>query len=92
MSIRRKAGDRVWLMPGAGFCGKSDCLIVTIQPQDAKYEMPCMLSCGDDECREWVDVWTDPDPEANGQRHSLYHVSECQMLDVKYNVGEKGMH
>lgn len=38
MSARRKAGDRVRLIAGAGMCGDSEGLIVTIQPEEARYE------------------------------------------------------
>ena len=86
MSKRRNAGEWVWLKPNAGFCGESNRLKVEIQPEDdensKKYgPEKCILDCGDPNCREWVNVWTEPDPEDNDERHLLCHVSECQMCD-----------
>lgn len=39
--------------------------------------------CHDPDCREWSNVWTDPDPENNNKSYGLCHVSECQMFDTK---------
>lgn len=67
----------VWLSPGAGFVGESNRLRVTIMPEECP--PPCILDCGDPECREWTDVETEPD--ADGEQYILCHVSECQMFD-----------
>lgn len=67
------------LVIGAGLCGHSEGLVVTIQPEDEVDWMPCILQCGDPDCREWTDVWTDPDPD--GIRWPLYHIPECLMRD-----------
>jgi hypothetical protein len=79
MSTRRKVGDWVWLSPNAGFVGESNRLRAEIQPETDPWT--CCLGCGDPECLEWVSLVTEPD--ANGKRHSLYHVSECQMHSEK---------
>ena len=80
MSKRRKVGDIVWLAPNAGFVGESNRLQAEIM--DDGYEEWCLF-CNDPECREWVTLWTLPDPEHDGQRHTLCHVNECQMFDEK---------
>ena len=85
MSIRRKAGDWVWLRAGAGMTGESNRLRAEIQAdcEDDNDPAPCLYNCGDAACREWYDLLTAPDPQANGKRHMLYHVSECEMFDEK---------
>lgn len=81
MSKRRKGGDRVRLLPNSGFLSDSDRLPATIKDEpDWRWE-PCLLECGDPDCREWETLWSDPDPDQDGMRWPLYHVSECQMLD-----------
>lgn len=80
MSKRRSVGEWVRLKRGAGFVGESDRLRAQIE--DDGYETPCFL-CDDDACREWATLLTEPDPEAGGERHTLCHVSECQMLDCE---------
>lgn len=88
MSTRRKVGDWVWLVPGAGFVGEARSHLVSSPhaPPLLKVEIrgdngpwPCTLNCGDSRCREWATLWT----EANdsGRRRALYHVSECEILD-----------
>ncbi len=77
MSMRRNAGDWVWLAPNSGFIGESNRLRAQIQPEE-DYE-PCFL-CEDPDCREWSTLWTEPDPKT-GKRYTLCHVSECQMFD-----------
>lgn len=81
MSKRRNDGDWVWLKANSGFVGESNRLKVEIQPE--KDWEPCMLGCGDPDCREWSNVWTEPDPKCGGNRHALCHVSECEMFDEK---------
>lgn len=79
MSKRRSPGDWVRLGPNSGFVGDSDRLRAEIQ--DDGFEGWCLLECADSDCREWVTLLTEPDPQAGGQRHMLCHVSECQMHD-----------
>jgi hypothetical protein len=85
MSKRRQVGDWVWLVPYSGFVGESHRLKAEIQPEDPKYATPCMENCGDDDCREWVELLTEPDPMHGGARHVLYHVPECRMLDQQWS-------
>jgi len=76
MSERRKIGDRVWVIEGAAFNasrGQWATIIDWISNEEAEL-FPCCLNCGDDSCMEWNDLATD-----DGK--SLYHVSECEMLD-----------
>jgi len=80
MSKRRQGGEWVWLSSNAGFVGESNRLKVKIQPEDGDWE-PCLLDCGDDDCREWCNCWTEPDSNNGDKRHCLPHVSECQMHD-----------
>ena len=84
MSKRRKPGDWVWLAPNTGFVGESNRLRAQI-PTDPKWNgdewEPCLLNCGDPDCREWPNLFTEPDPRANGKSHCLCHVSECEMFD-----------
>jgi hypothetical protein len=83
MSKRRKAGEWVRLGPCSGFVLESDRLRAQIQPEaDGEWE-PCLLGCGDPDCREWVTLWTEPDSLHGGRRWPLYHVSECQMIDTE---------
>jgi hypothetical protein len=82
MSKRRKAGDWVWLSANAGFVGESNRLKAEIQPEPEQDLDYCML-CDDEGCREWSTLFTEPDPLHDGKRHTLYHVSECQMFDEK---------
>lgn len=82
MSKRRSAGDWVWLQSNAGFVGESNRLRAEIQPEyDDEEPPPCMFDCGDPDCREWTNLLTEPDPENDGQRWPLCHVSEYQMLE-----------
>lgn len=84
MSKRRTAGDVVIKSPNAGFVGEP--LKVRICPETydppypPDYFEPCFMDCGDDECREWVNLEVlDVNGNADGY---CYHVSECQMEDV----------
>lgn len=42
-----------------------------------------MYDCDDDDCREWTNLWTEPDPENDEKRWPLSHVPECSMMDDK---------
>ena len=79
MSQRRRAGERVRLSPNSGFVSDSDRLNAEIQNDGPKGEGWCLLECGDPDCREWTTLLT----EADGARHMLCLVSECQMHDTK---------
>jgi hypothetical protein len=83
MSKRRCAGEWVWLRPNAGFVGESNRLKAEIMPEDVDKNAPypCVLECGDDDCREWVMLHTEPDTKTDGKRHVLCHISECEMFD-----------
>lgn len=80
MSKRRNAGDWIWLMPNSGFVGESHRLKAEIQPEDDP--SPCMFDCDDDKCAEWSTLLTEEDGDRG--RHTLCHVSECQMLDEPF--------
>jgi len=82
MNKRRQAGEWVWLSANCGFVGESNRLKAEIQPDDEAGLNYCEL-CGDDGCREWATLLTEPDPLHEGKRHMLCHVSECQMFDEK---------
>lgn len=88
MSERRQAGEWVWLAPYAGFTGEANRLKAEIQPEEDKDWSPCSL-CEDPDCREWNNLWTEPDPKAGGKRHGLCHVAECQMFDEKQETPEQ---
>ena len=77
-STRRAVGEWVKLPPNVGFVGESDRLPAQIQDDGNE---PCLL-CDDPDCVEWATLWTAPDPQAEGKRHALYHVPECQMEDA----------
>lgn len=78
MSKRRWAGDVVRKVANAGFVGQP--LIIELPrdiPNNTDY---CMLSCGDDRCTEYANVYVLDD---SGKRiGECYHVSECQMEDL----------
>ena len=78
MSKRRKPGDWIRPLPGAGMTGDADRLLAQIQPEENP-DFCCL--CDDPECREWATLWTEPDPQVAGKRHMLCHVSECQIND-----------
>ena len=82
MSKRRHTGDRVRLISGAGMCGESARLPVTIQMEDDVEWEPCMMGCSDRDCCEWVEVVTDPDPLNDGKQWMLCHISECEMIEM----------
>ena len=79
MGKQRKVGDWVWLSSHAGFSGSSWRLKAEIQDEGDEPEQ-CFI-CNDPQCREWSNLWTEPDPQQHGERHLLCHVSECQMFD-----------
>ena len=60
--------------------GESARLLAQIQPETDL--LPCTLDCDDPDCVEWSTLWTEPDPAADGRRHVLCHVSECEMNDA----------
>ena len=78
MSKRRKSGDIVWKKENAGFVGEAS--LCQIQPETDEDWSPCMMDCGDKDCREWATLW-----ECNASGKALggvaCHVSECQMKD-----------
>lgn len=73
-----KVGDWVWLKPLSGFLIGSEKLRAQILSDGYDY---CRGCCGVDGCQEfeWATLATEPDPENNGVRHSLYHVCESRM-------------
>lgn len=94
MSKRRNAGEWVWLRANAGFTGESNRLKAEIQPEGPGTAQqghgdpyPCMLDCGDPDCREWLTLFTEPDPQNNAERFPLCHVSECEMFDEPQKGG-----
>jgi len=89
MSKRRKPGDWVWPSPGSGYIKNSNRLRVEIQPEDEDAFDYCDLDCGDPDCRCWATTLTEPDPEREGYRHMLTHVSECQMHDEPQKLKEE---
>lgn len=80
MSKRRKPGEVVRRIPGSGFLGAEDPKYVRV-PTEPHYEdemAPCIMGCGDDDCREWANL------EVVGGKwdgQCLCHISECQMED-----------
>jgi len=76
MSKRRQRGDKVYKIPGGGFCGEG--LVIKVAGECG----PCMLTCGDACCKEWSDCIVISD---GGY---IYHVSECQMEDFNENDNE----
>ena len=90
MSVRRKAGDVVFKPGFVGFIREGAYALICEEDED--WQMCCVLSCGDDDCMEWMDVWMLPGntvEEANeARRNENYiglacHVSECEMYDSK---------
>lgn len=81
MSKRRHRGEVVWLKPHSGFVARSHLR----QAKITEWMGACMLECGDRGCQEW-DVHDVP---GDGEEsHLLPHVSECQMLDEKWDGPE----
>lgn len=72
MSKRRNGGEIVWKVPGAGFLGLGETVILVAE----KDHRPCILDCGDPDCREWSDAYVVGDHNA-----VVYHISECEMED-----------
>ena len=83
MGKRRNVGEWVWLKPNSGFVGTSHALKVQIMPEASPEH--CLLECDDKHCQEWATLHTELCPEC-GEKHSLYHVSECQMLDEPWKA------
>lgn len=81
MSQRRRPGEVVRREPGSGFVGSADPQLIRVPSgNDYKEEAdPCMMGCGDPECREWANLEIVEGPHT-GQ--FIFHISECQMLDA----------
>lgn len=80
MSKRRKPGEVVRRLPGSGFVGSADPQMVRIPSGHDFVDQadPCMMGCGDPECREWANLEIVEGPHT-GQ--FIYHISECEMVD-----------
>ncbi len=78
MSVRRKPGEIVKRQPGSGFLNSAKPEFIKILDTD-DYD-PCMMGCGDPDCREWPNVEV-LDENRVGTGDFLYHISECQMGD-----------
>ena len=68
--------------PGSGFCGAAEPALVKV-PEGRTYideADPCMMSCGDQGCREWANLEVVGGPHAG---EFMFHISECQMDDVR---------
>jgi len=81
MSTRRKPGEIVRRSPGSGFVGSSEPQLVKVPGGDTYTDEadPCMMGCGDQECREWANL------EIMSGAHTgefMFHISECQMGDA----------
>ena len=90
MSNRRKAGQVIYKVQNAGFLGQGGFGVT--QEEDTDDMFPCVLSCGDEACVEWINVWMLPGDTREEAEQALkderyigaaYHVSECSMLDDK---------
>lgn len=65
---------------GAGFVGEKMKLMVPPTPPPEEVDW-CMMSCGDNQCKEYANIEAiDEDGNVIGM---VYHVSECQMEDIK---------
>ena len=73
MSERRQAGDRVWKVHGMGLVGAGAYVTLRGDPE------ACMVDCGDPDCQEWPDAWTD-------DGHLICHVSECMVETERLEV------
>jgi hypothetical protein len=61
--------------------GESNRLLAQIQYEPENGWAPCLLDCGDPDCREWNTLWTEADPQHEERRWILTHISECEMSD-----------
>jgi hypothetical protein len=79
MSKRRKPGEVVRRKPGSGFVGSASPEFVRVPDEPIEDWHPCILSCGDDDCREYENL------EVVGEHDgaTMCHISECQMEDVE---------
>jgi hypothetical protein len=79
---RRKGGEIVRKKENAGFVGVA-CLarIVPEESDDVNSGYPCMMDCGDPDCREWLTLW-ECDKDGNLLGGMVCYVSECQMEDA----------
>lgn len=75
MSQRRKAGEVVKRKPGSCFLGSEEPSLVRLVGESDDW---CLLSYGDNHCREWSNVEI---VESDKKGHCLHHLSECEMLD-----------
>ena len=106
MSQRGQHSQLVWTDSRAGFGGRASFAVIHPEPmyrlpsdhplsaRTIVDQTPCLLDCGDPDCREWTDLFTlhgDSRKEAiqnliareySGIR---YHVSECHMYDRPQN-------
>lgn len=80
MSQRRKPGEIVRRKPGSGFTGDADpeWVMVPLEPAYSEEADPCILGCGDPDCREWANLEI-TSGQFKGQ--TIYHISECELLD-----------
>ena len=67
MSARRRSGDVVFKIEGAGFGGPGGLVELVGEPDG------CPLGCGDPECQEW------PDARFVDGSGWARHVSECEL-------------
>lgn len=88
MSKRRSPGEIVVRCSGSGFLFAAEPRLVRV-PERPQYDdaggpgslgeaAPCILDCGDPDCREWANLQI-VGGEHDG--HFLYHISECEMSD-----------
>lgn len=88
MSKRRQPGEVVVRRPGSGFLGTAEPRLVRV-PERPEYDdegepgslgeaAPCILDCGDPDCREWANLRIVGGPHDG--KH-LCHISECEMSD-----------
>jgi len=78
VSKRRRIGDQIIKVANAGFVGEPLVCTIPDLPENHEFE-PCLMSCGDPECKERVTLYV---IEAPNQFAPVYHVSECQMVDL----------
>lgn len=77
MSKRRNPDEVVRRKPGSCFLASADPALVKLVGESDDW---CLLSCGDNHCREWSNVEI---VEGEGKGHYLHHLSECEMSDAQ---------